>query len=93
MSGALLIYDDAMEINLSSGSIIKIGTLSDTHTFEAKLAPLSTEEKLYGRGLCLLPEGWECLTGEACWITQLSDELRQNWLALSREHRMSIAHI
>lgn len=80
-------------VNMAGGGRIVIGNLGDSGTSVSKpLPPLTPDEEEYGRGLCLLPVGWEDLSGGESWQSHLSEALRTQWPELSREQKMAIAH-
>lgn len=65
MSGTIEISEVGMTVNMAGGGKIVIGNWGDgpVNTAAAR-PPLTPEEELYGRGLCLLPDGWEDLSGD-----------------------------
>lgn len=64
-------------VNMACGGRIFLGDLGDSSTSGSKrLSPLTLDEEKYGRGLCLLPAGWEDLSGGESWQSHLSEELR-----------------
>lgn len=80
-------------VNMAGGGRIVLGNWGDSGTSVSKpLPPLTPDEEKYGRGLCLLPAGWEDLSGDESWLAHLSSELRTQWSELSREQKMAIAH-
>ncbi|EAM7299644.1 hypothetical protein GN476_19430 [Salmonella enterica] len=92
MSGTVEFNDKGVTVNIPGGGKIVIGKWGDTAGPMAKpLPPLTPEEELYGRGLCLLPVGWEDLSGNGQWQHHLSESLRQLWSSFSREQKMAIA--
>ncbi|CZW82155.1 Uncharacterised protein [Enterobacter hormaechei] len=92
MSGTIEISDVWMTVNMPDGGKIVFGNWGDDSVNTAvPLPPLTPEEELYGRGLCLLPEGWEDLSGDGCWQYHLSKSLRHLWPSFSREQKMAIA--
>lgn len=92
MGGTIDISDAGMTVNMAGGGKIVLGNLGDNISPMAEpLPPLTPEEELYGRGLCLLPAGWEALSGEEHWQYHLSESLRHLWTSFSREQKMAIA--
>jgi hypothetical protein len=90
----LVMTDKEMVVRNEGGQImVKIGYLGPGGNSEQP-DPLTPEEKVYGRGLCLLPSGWENLTPEngENWASLVSDELRALWPQLAREQKMAVAH-
>ncbi|HIH5626312.1 hypothetical protein [Kluyvera ascorbata] len=80
-------------VNMANGGRITIGNWGDSGNNVSKpLPPLTPDEEKYGRGLYLLPAGWEDLSGGESWQAHLSDELRAQWPELSREQKMATAH-
>lgn len=93
MDGIIEIDVDGVTVNVAGGGKIVIGNWGkDTSTGTNPLPPLTPDEEKYGRGLCLLPAGWEDLSGSESWLAHISEELRAQWPALSREQKMAIAH-
>lgn len=92
MGGTIEISEVGMTVNMAGGGKIVVGNWGDgpVNTAAAR-PPLTPEEELYGRGLCLLPEGWEDLSGDGCWQYHLSKSLRHLWPSFSREQKMAIA--
>ncbi|CAH3705106.1 hypothetical protein RJO52_000679 [Enterobacter hormaechei] len=92
MGGTIEISEVGMTVNMAGGGKIVIGNWGDNKATKAEpLPPLTPEEELYGRGLCLLPVGWEDLSGDGQWQYHLSESLRQLWSSFSREQKMAIA--
>lgn len=92
MGGTIEIIEVGMTVNLSGGGKIVIGNWGDGPVNKASTRPpLTPEEELYGRELCLLPDGWEDLSGDRHWQHYLSESLRQLWPSFSREQNMAIA--
>ncbi|EOG9369037.1 hypothetical protein JGT26_19330 [Enterobacter hormaechei] len=92
MSGTIEFNDKGVTVNIPGGGKIIMGNLGDNVGLKAEpLPPLTPEEKLYGRGLCLLPVGWEDLSGDGQWQHHLNESLRQLWSSFSREQKMAIA--
>lgn len=90
----LVMTDKEMIIRNGAGQImVKIGHLDPGGNSEPP-EPLTPEEKIYGRGLCQLPFGWENLTPEngVRWDSLASAELRTLWPQLTREQKMAVAH-
>jgi|GEM_PF-2017991 len=93
MGGTIEISDVGMTVNMAGGRKIVFGLLGDSRAMSTKpLPPLTPEEEIYGRELCLLPVGWEELSGDKLWQNHLSDVLRKQWAALNREQKMAIAY-
>ena len=93
MSGEVEINDGGVTVNLAGGGKIVIGNWGENIGPMAKpLPPLTPEEELYGRGLYLLPAGWEDLSGDEHWQRHLSESLRQLWSSFGREQKMAIAY-
>lgn len=40
---------------------------------------------------CILPFGWDDLSGNERWISHLNDELRNLWPQFTQEQKMAIA--
>ncbi|EDT3606661.1 hypothetical protein NA414_05720 [Salmonella sp. NW631] len=92
MGGTIEISEVGVTVNMAGGRKIVIGDFGDNTAPKADpLPPLTPEEELYGRGLCLLPAGWEELSGEEHWQYHLSESLRHLWPSFSREQKMAIA--
>lgn len=92
MGGTIEISEGGVTVNMAGGGKIVIGDFGDNTAPKAEpLPPLTPEEELYGRGLCLLPAGWEELSGEEHWQYHLSESLRHLWPSFSREQKMAIA--
>ena len=93
MSGTVEINDKGVTVHMTGGGKIVVGNWGDgpVNTAAAR-PPLTPEEDLYGRGLCLLPDGWEDLSGDGHWQHQLTESLRQLWPSFSREQKMAIAY-
>ncbi|HED2317908.1 TPA: hypothetical protein R4Y04_004952 [Enterobacter hormaechei subsp. hoffmannii] len=93
MSGSVEFNDKGVTANIPCGGKIVIGKWGDNVGPMAEpLPPLTPEEELYGRGLYLLPAGWEELSGEESWQYHLSESLRHLWPSFSREQKMAIAY-
>ena len=93
MSGAVEVNDKGVAVHIAGGGEIVIGDWGDNTAPKADpLPPLTSEEEIYGRGLCLLPAGWEELSGDEHWQRHLSESLRQLWSSFSREQKMAIAY-
>lgn len=93
MGGTIDISGTGMTVNMAGGGVIVLGNWGDnTGPMAEPLSPLTPEEELYGRGLCLLPAGWEELSGEENWQYHLSESLRHLWPSFSREQKMAIAY-
>jgi hypothetical protein len=95
VAGTQLVMTDK-EIIVRNGAgqvMVKFGSLGPGGNSEPS-EPLTPEEKIYGRGLCHLPPGWENLTPEqgVRWDSLVSDELRELWPQLTREQKMAVAH-
>ena len=92
MNGTVEFNDKGVTVITPDGGKIVIGNWGDNVGPKAEpLPPLTPEEELYGRGLCLLPVGWEGLSGNGQWQHHLSESLRQLWSSFSREQKMAIA--
>ncbi|MCI1898187.1 MAG: hypothetical protein LKI85_07365 [Enterobacter sp.] len=93
MGGTIDISEVGMTVNMAGGGKIVIGDWGDNIAPKAEpLPPLTPEEELYGRDLCLLPVGWEDLSGDGHWQYHLSKSLRHLWPSFSREQKMAIAY-
>ncbi|WP_432465943.1 hypothetical protein ACNZ3Z_07630 [Enterobacter kobei] len=93
MGGTIEISEVGMTVNMADGGKIVIGNWGDVPVNTAAARPsLTPEEELYGRGLCLLPDGWEDLSGDVHWQNHLSESLRHLWSSFSREQKMAIAY-
>lgn len=93
MDGIIEIDVDGVTVNVAGGGKIVIGNWgNDTSTAANPLPPLTPDEEKYGRGLCLLPAGWEELSAGEHWQNHLSDSLRQLWPSFNREQKMAIAY-
>lgn len=93
MSGTVEFNDKGVTVITPGGGKIVLGNWGDNVSPMAEpLPPRTPEEKLYGRGLCLLPAGWEELSGEENWQYHLSESLRHLWPSFSREQKMAIAY-
>lgn len=93
MSGTIEISEVGMTVNMAGGGKIVIGNWGDgpVNTITAR-PPLTPEEGPYGHGLCLLPDGWEDLSGDGHWQHHLTKSLRHLWPSFSREQKMAIAY-
>lgn len=93
MGGTVDISNDCVTVNTAGGVKIVLGFLGDSDVTPTKpLPPLTANEEKYGRGLCLLPAGWEELSAGEHWQNHLSDTLRQLWPSFNREQKMAIAY-
>lgn len=93
MGGTIEISEVGMTVNMAGGGKIVVGDwVGNTAPKAEPLPPLNTEEELYGRGLCLLPDGWEDLSGDGHWQYHLSESLRHLWSSFNREQKMAIAY-
>lgn len=93
MGGTIEISEVGMTVNMADGGEIVIGDWGDNIAPMAEpLPPLTPEEELYGRDLCLLPVGWEDLSGDGHWQHHLSESLRQLWSSFNRVQKMAIAY-
>lgn len=92
MSGTVEVDDKGVTVNIAGGGKIVIGNWGNNTAPTAEpLPPLTTEEQMYGRGLYLLPAGWDDLGEDAPWQGHLSEPLRQLWPAFSKEQKMAIS--
>ena len=93
MGGTIEISEVGMTVNMAGGGKIVIGNWGDgpVNTAAAR-PPLTPEEELYGRGLGLLPDGWEDLSGDGHWQYHLSESLRHLWSSFNREQKMAVAY-
>lgn len=93
MGGTIEISEVGMTVNMAGGGKLVIGNWGDRPVNTATaLPPLTTEEEIYGRGLCLLPDGWENLSGDGNWQHHLTESLRHLWPSFNREQKMAIAY-
>lgn len=93
MGGTIEISDDGVTVNIAGGGRIVFGDFGNSIGTPAEpLLPLTPEEEKYGRGLCLLPIGWEDLSGDGRWQHHLSESLHHLWPSFSREQKMAIAY-
>ncbi len=93
MGGTIEISEVGMTVNMAGGGKIVIGDWGDNIVPRAEpLPPLTPEEELYGRDLCLLPAGWEDLIGDGNWQHHLSESLRHLWSSFNRVQKMAIAY-
>lgn len=90
---SVIVSEKGVVVNMASGGCISLGNWGNSGTSVSNpLPPLTPDEEKYGRGLCLLPVGWDDLSGNESWQSHLSEELRTQWSELSREQKMAIAH-
>lgn len=94
MNGTVEIKADTVVFELPTGNKVVIGSLGheSLEIHAASIPNLSLEEEEYGRDLCLLPLGWEDLSGDDRWLSHISDELRVRWSELSRKQKMAVAY-
>ncbi|ENF6040748.1 hypothetical protein ABRV10_002761 [Citrobacter amalonaticus] len=93
MNNAVEIGEKGVTVHLAGGGRVVLGAWGyDTSTAANPQPPLTPDEEKYGRGLCLLPTGWEELSAGEHWQTHLSDPLRQLWPSFNREQKMAIAY-
>ncbi|MEX1839114.1 hypothetical protein KMW40_01570 [Enterobacter cloacae] len=93
MSGTVEVNDKGVTVHMAGGGKIVIGNWGDNTAPKVEPPPpLTPEEELYGRGLCLLPDGWEDLSGDGRWQHYLTESLRHLWPSFSREQKMAIAY-
>lgn len=90
MRGKVEISHEGMAISHSGGKVI-LGGLGSPSAHVA-LPILTPEENLYGRDLCLLPSGWDDLSGDAAWLNYLGDQLKSLWMQMERKEKMAVAY-
>lgn len=90
MGGKLEINDGSIVISHPCGKII-FGCNGFPEP-DVALPELSTEEKIYGRNLCLLPTGWDDLSGDEAWIHYVGEQLKRLWSKMEREEKMAVAY-
>lgn len=90
MRGKVEISHEGIVISHSGGEII-LGGLGSPSAHVA-LPILTPEENLYGRDLCLLPSGWDDLSGDAAWLNYLGGQLKSLWMQMEREEKMAVAY-
>lgn len=90
MDGKLDIKDGSIVISHPGGKII-FGCDGSPNQ-DVALPELSPEEKIYGRNLCLLPTGWDDLSGDDAWLNYLGEQLKSLWSQMEREEKMAVAY-